>query len=174
MRRVLETHERAASKTPETGLIQRLGRQSAFLSKRFESIGVDVAPEALATAILHAPSSEQGVKDSVARLGIDTAELGEILNADPTTTPVVQHLEKTRRKIIRGFGEVGDCIARSEAALADLERLVTRYDKRISYQITSDRLLHFFEASTPVLMTLKKFVSAGAAIARSGRSLFGH
>jgi hypothetical protein len=183
MRRVLENKNtllrresydlrHGVDKLPD--FMRRIERQSAFLSKLLGSVGFSISAQPLATAILNASSSEQGLRDAATRQGLDPAKLERILLDDPTFVRVHGHLIRTHKKINSALREIENYVSLYDAlCVQQLETLIARFEGKISSRVAVESLLHFFNFTTPFLTKMKKVIKLAAAVKSGGWSLLG-
>lgn len=178
MRRVLEKHRKADSmqKFSHTidnfpTLIRDVERQSAFLSKILSSAGFDIEPHSLATAILNSPSCWQGLATVAAQCGIDVPNVEQVLQNDPAASRVQRHLTKSQKRISDTVTRANDYIALRETAYADLEEVVEKFQRKISFRITTNYFRQFFSFSTDALTKAKKLINLAVAVKSGGSSL---
>lgn len=178
MRRVLEKHRKASDKQiySETierfpTLIQDVERQSAFLSEMLRSAGLDIGAHSLTTAILNSPSLRQGFAIVAAQSGIDLSVMERALEDDLGAKRVQGHLGKSQKRISETVSRAHDYVALREAVYADLEEVVERFQRRVSFRVTTGHFRHFFSFSTDALSKAKKLINLAAAVKSGGTSL---
>jgi hypothetical protein len=180
MRRLLE--HRARQRLPPSlweldklpKLMRGIKRQSAFLSTLLGSVGFRVTAQSLATAILNAPSSEQGLKDAAAQEGLDAAKLEQFLQDDPAFVRVRGQLNRTHKKVNSALREMEEYVALYDALfIEELNTLVAKFEGKISFRIAAENMLYFFKFSTSFLTKVKTVIKLAAAVKSGGWSLLG-
>jgi hypothetical protein len=172
-----------AEKAAVTKFTRRIERHSVSLCQLLCSAGIHVPAGRLAAAILDGSSSEQALRDAADEQAIEAARLEKILQ-QPSIIEIVQWLEKSheavknaRNRMERFYSKLPsveilqEYLALNECIFSELETLVKRFDRKISFKITADTIAHFFNLSTAILEKAKKLISAAVAVKTGGASL---
>lgn len=155
------------------GLLSDAERQTAFLSEKLRSSGLDLGHTSLLKIVLNPQSLEYGLKSAAAEKGIDTVEVERILQTVPAVANVYKQLSKTERTIKLVTYKLESYVNQSESVFSDLERVVSDFDKRISFRIAIEKVRQVFSISTTILTKAKKLVTLVAALKSGGTSLLG-